>query len=70
MPFWVSLLDRMAGLRPRESQIFLGLSLLIGALTGLAAAVAAFTGWRVRCDDAAWRTCLSRLARLAVLDLA
>jgi CIC family chloride channel protein len=31
----ISLLDRMAGLRPRESQIFLGLSLLIGALTGL-----------------------------------
>ena len=30
------LLDRMAGLRPRESQIFLALSLVIGALTGLA----------------------------------
>jgi CIC family chloride channel protein len=30
------LFDRMAGLRPRESQIFLGLSLVIGALTGLA----------------------------------
>ena len=29
------LFDRMAGLRPRESQIFLGLSLVIGALTGL-----------------------------------
>ncbi len=32
----ISLLDRMAGLRPRESQIFLGLSLVIGAVTGLA----------------------------------
>jgi CIC family chloride channel protein len=32
----ISLLDRMAGLRPRESQVFLGLSLVIGALTGLA----------------------------------
>ena len=31
----ISLLDRMAGLRPRESQIFLGLSLVIGAVTGL-----------------------------------
>ena len=29
------LFDRMAGLRPRESQIFLGLSLVIGAVTGL-----------------------------------
>ncbi|HEX9198794.1 MAG TPA: chloride channel protein [Acidobacteriaceae bacterium] len=29
------LFDRMAGLRPRESQIFLGLSLVIGAITGL-----------------------------------
>jgi CIC family chloride channel protein len=32
----ISLFDRMAGLRPRESQIFLGLSLVIGAVTGLA----------------------------------
>src|SRR5450631_166330 len=31
----ISLLDRLAGLRPRESQIFLGLSLVIGAVTGL-----------------------------------
>src|ERR1035437_2630428 len=31
----ISLLDRMAGLRPPESQIFLGLSLVIGAVTGL-----------------------------------
>jgi CIC family chloride channel protein len=31
----ISLLDRMAGLRPRESQIFLGLSLVVGAVTGL-----------------------------------
>src|SRR6266702_4722351 len=29
------LFDRMAGFRPRESQIFLGLSLVIGAITGL-----------------------------------
>jgi len=32
----VSLADRMAELRPREGQIFLVLSLIIGALTGLA----------------------------------
>jgi len=31
----LSLLDRMAGLRPREGQIFLVLSLVTGALTGL-----------------------------------
>ena len=30
-----ALFDRMAGLRPRESQVFLGLSLVIGAVTGL-----------------------------------
>ena len=31
----VSLLERMAALRQRESQVFLVLSLVIGALTGL-----------------------------------
>jgi chloride channel protein, CIC family len=36
-PWWkISLKDRMAQLRLRESQVFMGLSLVIGALTGLA----------------------------------